>query len=114
MGYTRCRDKIQTGRHHEKVSKQATFSVLTLNRRKGQLTIEDWIMCMSKLALDPDIISKLTGLPVPGTLYLAIAEKQETVRNIRRTILIFTRLQRLHYDNFMTLHACHQLKNCFI
>jgi hypothetical protein len=41
--------------------------------------MEDWMWAMNILGLDPDKISEITGLQVPGTLYLAIAEKQETV-----------------------------------
>ncbi len=55
------------------------LSDLHIFRRKGQLTVDDWINCISQLGLDADQISEITELPVPGNLYLSLAEKQETV-----------------------------------
>ncbi len=63
------------------------------DRKRGAtgLTVEDWINCISQLGLDADQISEYTKQPIPGNLYLALAEKQETVRCVPGQ-LIFCRL----------------------
>ena len=49
----------------------------TIRQRKGELSLEDWIVCMQSYGVPADKISEVTGQPIPGNLYLRISELQE-------------------------------------
>mmetsp|Transcript_13638 Transcript_13638/g.18871 ORF Transcript_13638/g.18871 Transcript_13638/m.18871 type:complete len:510 (+) Transcript_13638:8968-10497(+) len=55
---------------------------LVKKRPNGQLTIDDWISSINGLGIDADRIAQLTNQPVPGNLYLTLAEKQETTMRV--------------------------------
>lgn len=47
-----------------------------LNKSKGKLTIDQWIMAIQSWGIPADAISSICKLPVPDTLYYEIAERQ--------------------------------------
>ena len=61
-----------------------------LKKRKGQLTIDDWIVCMQSKGIPADKVSDYSKLPVPGNLYYEIALRQERVAKAPEQILYQT------------------------
>lgn len=48
-----------------------------VDKRKGQLNIDDWIIAMQSWGIPADKISEISGLAIPGNLYYEIARRQE-------------------------------------
>lgn len=46
-----------------------------LKQKKGVLSIDDWIVAMQSWGIPADRISEISKLPVPGNIYLVIAER---------------------------------------
>lgn len=46
-------------------------------KKTGTLTVNDWVTIVTTFGMDPDTVSKITGIEVPGDLYCKIAEYQE-------------------------------------
>jgi len=61
-----------------------------LKQRKGQLTIDDWIMCMQSYGIPADRVSEISGQPVPGNLYYEIATRQERMTKPQEQVLYNT------------------------
>lgn len=61
-----------------------------IKQRKGQLTIDDWIVCMQSHGIPADKISEIVKAPVPQNLYYEIAMKQERTAKAAETILYQT------------------------
>jgi hypothetical protein len=61
-----------------------------LNKQKGKLTMDDWIRCITTFGLPAEFISKTSGLEIPGNLWYAIAEGQETTVKVAPTQLYST------------------------
>jgi len=76
-----------------------------IKKRKGVLTIDDWIVCISSYGIPADKVSQISGMPVPGNLYYEMALRQETVAKKPETILYntahLTETKNLYYENHM-------------
>jgi alanyl-tRNA synthetase len=76
-----------------------------LKTRKGQLTIDDWIVAMQSWGIPADNISEISGQPVPGNLYYEIAQRQERIAKAPETILYNTvhlpETKNLYYDDHL-------------
>lgn len=74
-----------------------------IQKRKGKLTIEDWIICVTSYGIPADKVAQISKTPVPGNLYYEIALKQETVAKKAETILYNTahlpETKNLYYEN---------------
>lgn len=60
------------------------------NKKKQQLTIDDWIVAMQSWGIPADAISQITKLPIPGNLYYEIANRQEATQKAEEVILYDT------------------------
>ncbi|CAL6020301.1 Alanyl-tRNA_synthetase [Hexamita inflata] len=61
----------------KQTDEQSKAKVQKLMKKSGSLTIQDWVTIVTTFGMDPDSVSKITGLEVPGDLYCKIAEFQE-------------------------------------
>lgn len=61
-----------------------------LNKKKGVLSIDDWITAMQSWGIPADKISELSKVPIPGNLYYEIATRQERVGKAAEKILYNT------------------------
>lgn len=50
-----------------------------IQKKKGKLGIDDWIVAMQSWGIPVDKISEVSKMPVPGNLYYEIATRQEKV-----------------------------------
>ena len=57
-----------------------------LKKSKGVLTLDDWIIGMQSWGIPADRISEISGISIPGNLYLEIAERLE--RTVKATEVI--------------------------
>eukprot|EP00163_Fabomonas_tropica_P013461 TRINITY_DN2499_c0_g1_i1.p1 TRINITY_DN2499_c0_g1~~TRINITY_DN2499_c0_g1_i1.p1 ORF type:complete len:973 (-),score=368.24 TRINITY_DN2499_c0_g1_i1:251-3169(-) len=48
-----------------------------IKKKKGVLTLDDWVLAVTAWGIDPDRIHELTGLEIPGGLYYEIATREE-------------------------------------
>ena len=48
-----------------------------LDKKKGKLELDDWILAMQSWGVPADKISQISGLPIPGNLYYEIAKRIE-------------------------------------
>lgn len=48
-----------------------------LDKKKGTLELDDWILAMQSWGVPADKISQISGLPIPGNLYYEIAKRIE-------------------------------------
>ena len=57
---------------------QATQKVQQLiKKKKGKLTVDDWIVAMKSYGLSPDKISEVSKLPIPDNLYTKLSDLEE-------------------------------------
>jgi alanyl-tRNA synthetase len=61
-----------------------------LMKKKGGLTIDDWILGMQSWGIPADRISELTGLSIPGNLYYIISQNAERIVQATEPILYDT------------------------
>jgi len=61
-----------------------------IKQRKGNLTIDDWIVCMQSHGIPADKISEIVKAPIPQNLYLEISIRQEKTAKKAETILYNT------------------------
>ena len=61
-----------------------------LIKKKGTLTIDDWILGMQSWGIPADRISELTGTPIPGNLYYIISQNAERIVQATEPILYDT------------------------
>ena len=50
-----------------------------LAKKKGGLSLDDWIVAIQSYGIPADRISEFTGKPVPGNLYYEIAQREERI-----------------------------------
>ena len=50
-----------------------------LAKKKGGLTLDDWIVAIQSYGIPADRIAEFTGKPVPGNLYYEIAQREERI-----------------------------------
>ena len=60
-----------------------------LKKKKGELTIDDWIVAMQSWGLPADTIAEISKKPIPGNLYYEIAQRQERIVKAQ---------EQIHYD----------------
>jgi alanyl-tRNA synthetase len=48
-----------------------------IKKRKGDLTLDDWVLAVTSYGLDAEKIHELTGMTIPGSLYYEIATREE-------------------------------------
>ncbi|BFU25373.1 alanine--tRNA ligase, putative [Entamoeba histolytica HM-1:IMSS-B] len=48
-----------------------------LKKKKGVLTVDDWIFAMKSYGLSPDKINEISKLPIPDNLYTKLAELED-------------------------------------
>jgi alanyl-tRNA synthetase len=61
-----------------------------IKKKKGNLELKDWILCVTSWGISPDKIAEISGLPVPGNLYYKIIEMQERITKAPEAILYST------------------------
>jgi alanyl-tRNA synthetase len=61
-----------------------------IKKRKGDLTIDDWIVAMQSWGMSADKISEVCKQPIPGNLYYEISVRQEKVAKAPEKILYST------------------------
>jgi alanyl-tRNA synthetase len=61
-----------------------------LVKKKGKLTIDEWIIAMQSWGIPADRISELTGIQIPGNLYYEISQRLERVVQAVEPILYDT------------------------
>jgi alanyl-tRNA synthetase len=61
-----------------------------LKKKKGVLSIDDWILAMQSWGLPADSISDITKLPIPGNLYYEISQKLERTAKAQEQVLYDT------------------------
>jgi alanyl-tRNA synthetase len=61
-----------------------------LIKKRGTLTIDDWILAMQSWGIPADRISELTGTPIPGNLYYIISQNAERIVQATEPILYDT------------------------
>ncbi len=61
-----------------------------LMKKKGELSIDDWILAMQSWGIPADRISELTKLPIPGNLYYIISQNAERIVQAAEPILYNT------------------------
>lgn len=61
-----------------------------LIKKKGSLTIDDWIIAMQSWGVPADRISELSKIPIPGNLYYEISQRAERVVKATEQILYDT------------------------
>ena len=50
-----------------------------VEKNKGKLSIDDWILVMQSWGIPADAVSEITKLPIPGNLYYEIATRAEKI-----------------------------------
>ena len=50
-----------------------------LTKKKGGLSLDDWIVAIQSYGIPADRISEVTGKPIPGNLYYEIAQREERI-----------------------------------
>jgi len=58
-----------------------------VKKKKGKLTIDDWIVCMQSHGIPADKISEVVKAPIPQNLYYEIAMRQERTAKKQEQIL---------------------------
>ena len=61
-----------------------------LIKKKGGMTIDDWIIAIQSYGIPADRISEVSNLPIPGNLYYEIAQREERVVKLAEQILYET------------------------
>jgi len=61
-----------------------------IKKRKGNLTLDDWIECVTSHGIPADAIARLTNTEIPGNLWLAIAELRERIQKPAPVVLYST------------------------
>lgn len=67
--------EIQKWENTDKKQKEDLKKIL--DKKKGELTIDDWILAMQSWGMPADKISEFSGKPIPGNLYYEIATRLE-------------------------------------
>lgn len=75
-----------------------------VKKKKGILTIDDWILAMQSWGLPADTISDITKLPIPGNLYYEISQKLERTAKAQEQILYDTNHLKETDNIFYTDH----------
>jgi len=61
-----------------------------VKKRKGKLTLDDWIVCITSWGIPADSVTAVVGEEVPGNLWYTIAERQEKMVKAEAAILYST------------------------
>lgn len=61
-----------------------------LKKKKGILTIDDWIVAMQSWGIPADSIAEISKMPIPGNLYYEISQRQERIVKAQEQILYDT------------------------
>lgn len=61
-----------------------------MDKNKGKLSIDDWILVMQSWGIPADAISEITKIPIPGNLYYEISNRAEKVHKTEEVILYDT------------------------
>lgn len=61
-----------------------------VEKNKGKLSIDDWILVMQSWGIPADAVSEITKLPIPGNLYYEIATRAEKIHKKQEVILYDT------------------------
>lgn len=74
-----------------------------VNKKKGKLTLDDWIMAIQTWGIPADVIAQVSQAEVPGNLYNEIDRKAQTVAKAQEAILYdtfkFPETHNLYYEN---------------
>ena len=69
--------KIEKERWETSQTKQAAKLKKLLKQRKGVLQLKDWMLAVTSWGIPAEAISSIAKVPVPGNLFLSIAEEAE-------------------------------------
>ncbi len=61
-----------------------------LCKKKGGMTLDDWIIAVQSYGIPADRIAEVTGIPVPGNLYYEMATREERIVKVAEQILYDT------------------------
>ena len=61
-----------------------------VKKKKGELSIDDWIVAMQSWGIPADTISEISKMPIPGNLYYEISQRQERIVKAQEQILYDT------------------------
>ena len=61
-----------------------------LIKKKGGMTIDDWIVAMQSYGIPADRISEVAKIPIPGNLYYEISQREERIVKLAEQILYDT------------------------
>jgi len=61
-----------------------------LKKKKGELSIDDWIIAMQSWGIPADTIAEISKKPIPGNLYYEISQRQERIVKSQEQILYDT------------------------
>lgn len=74
-----------------------------MTKKKGKLTLDDWIMAMQTWGIPADVIAQVCQSEVPGNLYNEIDRRAQTVAKAQEAILYdtikFPETDNLYYQN---------------
>lgn len=81
-----------------------------IKKKKGNLTLEDWDLCMSTYGIPADTIAEVSGLEIPTNLYYYIADKKDRITKAIAPVLYDTtylpETENLYYKN----HHCYDFE----
>lgn len=60
-----------------------------VKKKKGELSIDDWIVAMTSWGIPADTIAEISKKPIPGNLYYEISQRQERIVKAQ---------EQIHYD----------------
>ena len=61
-----------------------------MKKKKGKLSVEDWIVCITSWGLPADTVAEVTKTDIPGNLWYEIAERQERTTKAEQVVLYNT------------------------
>ncbi len=61
-----------------------------IKKKKGELTIDDWIIAMQSWGIPADTVAEISKKPIPGNLYYEIAQRLERIVKAQEQILYDT------------------------
>jgi alanyl-tRNA synthetase len=89
-----------------------------LKKKKGQLTLEDWDLCMSSYGIPADTIAQVSGLEIPTNLYYYIADKKDRITKATPAVLYDTshlpETENLYYKNHHLYDFESQITDVFL
>lgn len=106
--------KLEYQRYKNTDNEQKVQLKKHLQKQSGKLELKDWFVLVTSLGITPEVISEVSGLPIPDNLYYFIEEQRNCLAKRPDQVLYetnhFSETVCMYFDH---LKAQNELKSDF-